>query len=325
MSSRFKMKIDAVSLHSTAGQDSYQVFANIMRQQSNGAQQSIRQLGDLPLYARIAELCITGLTNIIKNKVINVKTHFLILLPRGLPIDWLTALISEMFPALKPAQIKIQTMTTCATDALDCALEKLEQQNGDTLIFGGVDSLTHLGKSEASAFVRMTNQDPFEQSVIIQSLGTSPEIRHNLAENNTLDGLLSAVDICLRKADISLHNVDAIVAPIPAELPYEFEWHQTKTALWPYQVSREQQRAIESSQTSETLVLSEVHQPEEINPSLALGSVGAAQLPLALVIAYHRLLYPHPKIQRLLICETPDFAWRGAVYVSSNLLDTNMA
>lgn len=293
------LKIDQLSVVTPAGNNVNATFAAVCREYFLTPEFSSVSI---PAQAKIIELCYSCITEIRLNQSIDEQTSFLLLVPKYVDPLWLKQMLCELFPELHTTQFNIVSSDKCSTFALEFAIEEMGNSAINKLVFAGVDCATQSHQPAVGAFLVLTKACEQPSSIIINSV----------AAQSGLNALINVCHMCLPAAE----QVDVVIAPFAAEELFINEWYETYNALWPYRINSQQRAAIDHGQTSETLVLDAIHQPEHLNTCLALGSLGAAELPLALAIAYVRLHYPYPAVTHALVCELSDQPWRGAISVS---------
>lgn len=213
--------------------------------------------------------------------------------------DWLQAELIAMYPQLTSANWYWHPIENTGTQNLDALLPKLDEF--DQVIFGGIDSLVDLKTcaefgeqvqteeqtdglipGEGAGFLLLSKiPSPYKLS----AQAVAEEANHNEAQNKPMQGLMSAINTVMNK-----QTIDAIITPHNGEKQAELEWYQAYSRIW----------------QNKTL-------PEQLHLQNIIGSLGAAELPIALTLACARLDYPYPPINNIIFCERPNTPWRAAI------------
>jgi hypothetical protein len=179
---------------------------------------------------------------------------------------------------------------------------KLENNEYDVIIFGGIDSLINtttikklseqkrlltnfsplgIAPGEAAAFVILQTKN--KQSTIIKKISFTKEPYSGQGDTKKLTGLSTAIQ------NIPPQKIDNILLSLGAEQNDALEWQQVKQTIWP----------------------SKKHQtPNIIATYKIFGEIGAATIPLALALSTC-------VTGNTLICEANEYPIRGAINVQS--------
>ncbi len=179
---------------------------------------------------------------------------------------------------------------------------KLENNNYDAIIFGGIGSLINtttinklseqrrlltnftpfgIAPGEAAAYVILQTKN--NQQTTVKKISFTKEPYSGQGDTKKLTGLSTAIQ------NIAPQQVDNIILSLGAEQNDAFEWQQVKQTIWP-------------SKTYKT--------PNTIVTYPALGEIGAAIIPLALALSTCLS-------GNTLICETNEYPIRGAINVQN--------
>ena len=276
-------------------------------------QAAVNELRELPLTARLLQIANQAFANVVMAINPEDKIFIQINLPpsdtwraQQLDTHWLQQEIMANYPMLKFANWNWQSTTLAGADNLVRILPKLDQV--DQIIFGGIDSLidnetcAELGEyvqtqaqpdglipAEGAGFLLFNKTSGKYQ---MTSITITEEKHHKQAKNHPVHGLKNAICNCNA---VNIAEIDAIIPPINGTIEAELEWYQTTSALW-------QNKAM----------------PTELRMQPALGFMGAAELPIALILACAKLDYPFPAINNITICERPDNHYRAAITITKS-------
>ena len=232
-------------------------------------------------------------------------------------------------PGLKDAALRFACADQGAVAALVSVIHELSSGAWDVVIFGGVDSLVNAAAcrellregrlmtsesfegivpGEAAAYLVLQGADPslapeMKSLATISGIAHAPEPFTGQAHDQKMTGLAQSVEEACRQAGIDLAEVKEIILPFPPETASQLEWHQTAVRLWP---PRAPQSRWDKPQ-----------HPEILRLHAALGELGAAALPVALVLGCARFEFDHPPLTSILVCEGGDVPVRGAVCLSA--------
>lgn len=178
---------------------------------------------------------------------------------------------------------------------------KLENNNYDAIIFGGIDSLINTTTIKQLSEQRrlLTNFSPFgiapgqaaayvilqtknNQQTTVKKISFAEEANPGQGDTKQLTGLSTAIQ------NILPQQIDNIILSMGAEQNDAFEWQQVTQTIWP-------------SKTYKT--------PNTIVTYQALGEIGAATIPLCLALS---TCLPG----NTLICEANEYPVRGAILLS---------
>jgi len=228
--------------------------------------------------------------------------------------------LSRLREGLSRAVFRFVSCADGAVSHLQAACGEMKQGTWRAVLFGGMDSLidlvtctlltqddriatTHnsegLVPGEGAAYV-LLQQEPANAPVArLAGLGCAVEPHAGEAADKRMSGLATAITDCLAEQQLSPSSLDCVVAPHDGSLSGALEWHQTVEALFP--------RREAAPRNFEMLL-----------PCRSFGELGAAALPLALVLACARFEFDHPVVRRVMVCEAGDFAQRGAIVLLSS-------
>jgi len=297
------------------------------------------------LYIQFGQLGIPALRqaiNYVDESVDPTRIMVITLLPsletsRGTELDSISLkeFILEEFPDVESAKFLFLQEFDSALQVLQNAIQKLKQGDIDVIVFGGIDSLINdvtwlelvtsgrvmaLGESsglilgEAAAYIVIENNE--EAKIKISSIDVNPEPNSKKADRLKMSGLQKSIQNVVKAEQISADLLQTIILTFGAEIVDELEWYQTKRQVWPRKLPEQQRIAMQLGEI-ESPKLENCSYPDEVRTHYSLGEVGAASIPIALVLSYARTSFNFPKFQNILLCETSDQPWRAAVFLQS--------
>lgn len=227
--------------------------------------------------------------------------------------------LSRLRAGLSRAVFRFVSCADGAVSQLQAVCGEMKQGEWRAVLFGGVDSLidlvtctllaqedriatTHnsegLVPGEGAAYVLLQQEPASAPLARLAGIGCAVEPHAGAAADKRMTGLAAAIADCLAGRRLSPSSLDCVVAPHDGSLSGALEWHQTIETLYP--------RRESAPRNFEVLL-----------PYRSFGELGAAALPMALVLACARFEFDHPVVRRVMVCETGDFAQRGAVLLLS--------
>ncbi len=179
------------------------------------------------------------------------------------------------------------------------------------IIFGGADSLVDdvtcmelitakqgmtnqhdqgILPGEAAAFVCLESAQNTAGHVTLAASHSAPEPQNGKGASTQLKGLYQAMSTCL--ATPQSRELDSVLLPFGGSMAEAFEWYQAVEQCWP-----KQQKKFS----------------EELRPRQFIGDIGAATLPLYLVLGLERLKFNFDPREQLLVCSATPETWRTAL------------
>jgi len=232
------------------------------------------------------------------------------------------------------------------TKHLQAACATLSEGKVDSVIFAGVDSLVDdatcqelikqnrlcsstisdgviPGEAAASVVIQKINTTSVQPRAIIKGLTYSAEPNNGKAHSTKMTGLSNAIQTASQMAGQHPDNIDCVIRNNSREQHYSYEWYQTTQALWPNKLPEQQRVAYQMGELDEPPKLEPRQMPEELFTGLTLGEVGAATIPLSLVLACGRFDFNYPMVKNCLICEANEFPFRGAIVLENPQAQSN--
>jgi len=229
-----------------------------------------------------------------------------------------------------------------AANVLSSCCQELTDGKWQAVIFGGADSLINeatcaelarenrlLTKDipngqlpgEGAAFLLLETRKPDDENENIEISGITfkPEPNSRCAEHKKLLGLADSISEIISKNNISPAAIDTVLLPFGQEICEQLEWHQVQQKIWPTVLDEKQRLAmqigeIEAPQPEPGTIFS----PEILQMTSVTGNVGAATLPIALVLSCGRFEFSYPDISNLIVCDASSHVVRGAVHLSQD-------
>jgi len=294
------------------------------------------------LYSTVEKLQDRQFTKEQHNPILNEKTLIFIIIPgntteRGAFINkkqWLAELCKSNAEFTK-FKYHFESAETNVTKQLEIARNQLLEGQFDTLLFCGVDSLIdeatceQLGEQrrlltsknadgivlgEAAACVVMERYNALNNKprAIIKTISTQNEQYPGKPHKHKLVGQRNAISTCMQQAKLQLDDIESIILTTGGERHTQMEWQQTTQALWPNKLPEEQRVAYQLGEI-DLPVLQQRKMPEELNLGMTVGEVGAASIPMGLILACARFEFNYPQVSNCVVCEANDFPFRSAV------------
>ncbi len=271
---------------------------------------------------RINTLATMALTQLL-NDVPDAEgpTRLVLLVPstttiRGKQLDH--SALAHTLSACHPhaAHLRIDIISTDqAPNLLDECCRELQQQSQQRIIFGGVDSLVDDGTcmqlvqegqamtqqhdqgiipGEAAAFVCLESPQNSSCTAVLSTCHSAPEPNTGKGGHTSLKGLSTAIKTCLAKSPAAA-TLDCCILPFGSSMADAFEWYQAVEQCWPQQLKK-------------------FH--EELRPRQFIGDIGAATLPLYLILGRERFTFSFDPLEQLFICTATPESWRTAILLS---------
>jgi len=230
------------------------------------------------------------------------------------------------------------------TKHLHTACAALNEGKMDSIIFAGIDSLVNEatyqelieqkrlcsssisdgvipGEAAACVVIQKVNSANNASRGIIRGVAFSAEPNSGKASTTKLTGLSQAIQNVSQIAGQHPDTIDCVIRNNTREQQYGLEWHQTTQTLWPNKLPEQERMAYQLGELDEPPTLKSRKMPEELFTGLTLGEIGAATIPLSLVLACARFDFNHPTVKNCLICEANEFPFRGAILVENPHLE----
>jgi 3-oxoacyl-[acyl-carrier-protein] synthase I len=240
----------------------------------------------------------------------------------------LETLLREELPDLEHATLRFAQGDEGALAGLSTLCKDLAAGTWEAVIFGGVDSLVNsdtcrellqqgrllatnsvegVFPGEAAAYLVLQADRPSTEATrthaTIAAIGQAPEPHDGQGGDKKKTGLAQAMEETSRQGAIRLDEVKEYILTLSTESSSELEWHQTLMRLWPPAAPANPKNSPQ-----------EPH-PLRLHPTL--GELGAATLPVALILGCARFEFEHPAISSLLLCDGSAAMLRGAVCLTA--------
>lgn len=240
----------------------------------------------------------------------------------------LETLLREELPDLGQATLRFTQGDDGVLAALTSVCQALAAGKWEAVIFGGADSLVNsetcrelqqqgrllaatsvegIFPGEAAAYLVLQADRPSAGATwshaTIAAVAQAPEPCSGQADEKKMTGLAQSMEEAAKQGEIRLDELQELILTLSTECDSELEWHQTLMRLWP------PGRAANEANTTQVPQLLRLHP--------TLGELGAATLPVALVLGCARLEFDHPAISSLLVCDGSTAMLRGAVCLKS--------
>lgn len=241
---------------------------------------------------------------------------------RGEALDWagLAESLQPLHPALEKAELRFLPPEG-GVHALATLCRELAAGAWDAVLFGGADSLVDpvtchelayegrllaegetdgIVPGEAAAFLLLEPAAKVSAGTRVWATiaGAAQHCCEETADRERT-ALARAMEEAAAQAGLKAAEMRAFALTLSAEKASHLEWHQTAMTLWPPRPPEEPWQ--------------EPEEPEILRLHYALGEVGAAAFPIALVLGCARFEFDHPPLESLLVCEGSDAPVRGAV------------
>ncbi len=240
--------------------------------------------------------------------------------------DLLEQELKEANPVLASRLFRLVSAEEGACHHLSRICRELGEGRWQAAIFGGVDSLvdvvtcTELARAgrimttasgeglvpgEAAACVLLRSSSANEQSAVdISAIGTASEPHVGAADRMRMTGLAAALEQALNRSGMCAEDLGEMIHSRDGGPADALEWYQMQRQFWTPQTP-------EKSRMSGDL-------PAELGLSRSLGEIGAAALPVMLVLGCARFAFTHPAVTALAVCETGDEPFRGTVILTAS-------
>ncbi|MFV2061782.1 MAG: hypothetical protein ACC653_13940 [Gammaproteobacteria bacterium] len=220
------------------------------------------------------------------------------------------------------------------------ACAKLNENEIESIIFAGSDSLLDQltindlldknklcsntisdgvipGEAAASVVIQKISPNSEQPRAILKALSNSPEPNCGKAHTSKMTGLSKVIQTVTQMAGKIPDNIDCVIRNDTTDQQYAFEWHQTTQSIWPNKISEQERIAYQLGETTEPPTVKPRKMPEELLTSSTLGDIGAASIPLSLVLGCARFNFDHPVVNNCLIFEANEFPFRGAILLEN--------
>lgn len=240
----------------------------------------------------------------------------------------LETLLREELPDMEHATLRFAQGNEGALAALTNLCRELSAGTWDAAIFGGADSLVTsdscrellqqgrllastcaegIDPGEAAAYLVLQADHPGAGATwshaTIAAVAQAAEPYSGQADEKKMTGLAQAMEAVARQGEIRLDEVKELILTLSTESASALEWHQTLMRLWPPGTPAEEENTPQEPQ------------PLRLHP--ALGELGAATLPVSLVLGCARFEFEHPPLTSLLVCDGSAAMLRGAVCLTA--------
>ena len=325
----------------------------------------VEAFGDTPELERMYDLTTNALSNAASQLSANVSIESILIVISVAPehimhllkIDpqYLQSYLVENIPRLSSATFRfLPNDANSSSSALRSALDELNADKWQTVIFGGADSMISMNKcqelndenrlntlansngtipGEAAAFVVLQRTDAAANNTspalaYISGLGVAAEPHAHEADLHATEGLSSAITQAITQAGIAAVDIEGVVHNLGAETVHVLEWSQTTKKIWPTRVNEQQRMAVQLGELEKADTPDDPI-PRALQPYQTMGDTGAAALPMQLATALawieydaHQARWGFPVRKHLLVCDTPAAAERGALIISKILTAT---
>lgn len=265
----------------------------------------------------------------------------------------LTAACREQWPRLPAENIRLTDAGHgLAGPLLAEARRALQESRWDAAIVGAVDTL--VGKEsclelsaqerlmtygdasgiipgEGGAFVLLEKERTARGRgapvhAVLAAVAHLPEPHAGAADRHPATGLPAAISNALAQAGLDAADIGGMVLSAGQEAVDSLELYQTTQQIWPWKISERQRLALQLEEIEPgAAILPDDPLPTNLRTYRAFGELGAATLPLQLVLAaewfavdrrWSGLGLAAPR-RHVLVCETGDALHRGAVILSN--------
>lgn len=236
----------------------------------------------------------------------------------------LEMLLREELPDLEQATLRFAQGAEGALATLANVCKDLAAGTWAAVLFGGADSLVNADScrellqqgrlaattsvegvfpGEAAAYLVLQADLPGTEAssshATITAIEQAPEPHAGQAGDKPMTGLAQAIEGVAKQIGIGFDDVEELILTLSTESTSELEWHQTLMRLWPPVLPANKEKSPQDPQ------------PWRLHPTL--GELGAATIPVALVLGCARFEYDQPAISSLLVCNGSEAMLRGAV------------
>ncbi|MFV2058278.1 MAG: hypothetical protein ACC707_17570 [Thiohalomonadales bacterium] len=278
---------------------------------------------------------------------VDKKQLFMIITPatvfersRTINIDSWKEFLKEELDEFSASQVHFINADANVTKNLQIALAAINEGKFDTLIFAGVDSLVNditcnelvtqnklcsntisdgviPGEAAACVVIEKIDAKKTNALAIIKNLAFAEEPNSGKPHLKQLSGLSQAIQSVTQQAGQLPDDIDCIIRNSTTEQHFELEWYQTTQRIWSNKLSEKDRVAYQLGELDEPPKLKSRKLPEELKTSYTLGEIGAASIPLNLVLAGARFDFNYPVVKNCLICEANEFLFRGAILLQN--------
>ncbi len=208
----------------------------------------------------------------------------------------------------------------CGVDSLidEATCEQLGEQrrllttkNADGIILGEAAACVVLERYNVLNNIQQSNKQEKPRAIIKaisrqnEQFAGKPHLHQLVAQRNT-------ISTCAQQANLQLDDIETIIHTTGGERHTQMEWYQTTQALWPNKLPEAQRVAYQLGEI-DLPVLKQRKMPEELNLGMTVGDVGAASIPMGLIIACARFEFNYPEVSNCVVCEANDFPFRSAI------------
>jgi len=296
---------------------------------------------------------LTDATEYLLDKKLEEKKHIvLIVLPASTfarsqfinTDEWKEHLIEE-FEEFSDLHFHFLKADENVTKHLQSACAALNEAKVESIIFVGIDSLVDQltyqelieqdrlcsstitdgvipGEAAASIVIQNVDVKKDKPLAIIKGLTNIEEPNSGKAHSSKLTGLAQVIQSAAQIAGQVPDTIDCIVRNSTSERQTTLEWYQTTNTVWPNKLSEQESLAFQLGEVDEPPKPKPRKMPEELSTGQTLGEIGAASIPMSLVLACARFNFNHPAINNCLICEANEFPFRGAIFLENPLVES---
>ncbi len=225
------------------------------------------------------------------------------------------------------------------TKHLQSACAALTEGKVESVIFAGADSLLDTisceelllqnrlrsntiadgiipGEAAASVIIQKINH-PQQTRAIIKGLSFTDEPNSGKAHTSKMTGLSTVIQSTAQMAQQQPDDIDCVIRNHSSEQHYSFEWYQTTQSIWPNKLPEQERVAFQMGELDEPPKIEPRKMPEELFTSVTLGEIGAASMPLSIILACARFDFNYPTVKNCLVCEVTEFPTRGAIFLEN--------
>jgi len=225
------------------------------------------------------------------------------------------------------------------TKQLQTACAALNDGKLDSVIFAGTDSLLDQvtchdlittkricstgnagsvipGEAAACVVIQKVGQNNKQTRALITGITYTAEPNSGEADKTKLTGLSTVIQNVTQMAGQQPDNIDCLVLNGTNTPLMALELYQTTQTVWPNSLSEQQRVAFQQGEIEQPKLKAR-NMPEQLDPNISLGEIGAAILPLELVLGCARFDFNYPQVKHCLICDVSEFPFRGAILLSS--------
>lgn len=173
------------------------------------------------------------------------------------------------------------------------------------------------GEAAACVIIQSVDVSSKHNRAIIKGLSHADEPNSGKADQKLLVGLGKAIKGAATMAGQHTDTIDCVVRHGVTERRTALEWLQTTNAIWPNKLPEQLRVAYQVGELDEPPKLKPRKMPEELDVSLSIGEVGAASIPLGLVLACARFDFNFPSVKNCLVFEANDYPFRGVIMLEN--------